>query len=99
MVNLAWSGASLRIYTSPLPAPHVHAGSNGGVNGNSQVGNQVTGMSSAALNAASNTDTQNKKRVGVIPQESILPAGSNPLAGSAGIADPNNLKGATTNTP
>ena len=37
-----------------------------------------------------------KGSVGVIPQETILPAGSDPLSSSTGIPDPVNLKGAAT---
>ena len=37
-----------------------------------------------------------KGSVGVIPQETILPAGTDPLSSSTGIPDPVNLKGAAT---
>lgn len=64
------------------------AGSNGGINGNSQAGTTVTGLSSATLNAQTNTGKT--AGVGVIPQESVLPAGSNPLgavyAGSGSVS-------------
>ena len=65
---------SVRVFGSGL----VHnAGSNGGINGNNQAGTTVTGLSSAALNAQTNAGK--KRSVGVIPQESVLPAGSDPL--------------------
>jgi hypothetical protein len=57
--------------------PVPNAGANGGINGNEQAGTAVTGLSSASLNAQ--TDTGANKGVGAIPQESVLPAGSNPL--------------------
>ncbi len=74
------------------PALAVHAGSNGGVNGNTQVGTEQTGISSSTLNAETNTDSAKKKKVGVIPQETINTAGqlSSPTStastGSAGTA-------------
>lgn len=54
-----------------------NAGSNGGIDGNDQAGTTVTGLSSATLNAQTNNGR--KKSMGVIPQESVLPAGSDPL--------------------
>ncbi len=75
---------------------HVHAGANGGINGINQAGTQATGLSSASLNAETDTDTSSGKRVGVIPQEQVLPAGSHPLAGSSGVPDPKNVAGTVT---
>ena len=66
------------------PALRVRAGSNGGVNGNSQVGAEQTGLSSASLNAQTNTDAAKKKKVGVIPQESINTAGQLSSTSSTG---------------
>ena len=76
----------------------MHAGSNGGINGIGQAGTALTGLSSATLNAqGTNQGSVGKKgSVGVIPQETILPAGSDPLSSSTGIPDPVNLKGAAT---
>ncbi|CAK0786487.1 hypothetical protein CVIRNUC_009700 [Coccomyxa viridis] len=76
----------------------MSTGSNGGVNGIGQAGTALTGLSSATLNAqGTNQGSVGKKgSVGVIPQETILPAGSDPLSSSTGIPDPVNLKGAAT---